>query len=656
MLTGVERLLFILLAVGLGSLGTWRLVRVARAIAAGRPERRRLNVTRALLDVLTQRTVSRRRPVVAALHAPLFLGFILYMLTNAVEIARGFGPVSLEGVGWRAHGLAVDLVSAAILLAMGALLLRRFAFGWMRFGSDVVLHERARAGMALDSAIVGGFILVHVGARLLLVAFGLAGAGSDPFQPAASAISLLLAGASPSLLSWGEHAAWWLAIGSILLFWSYLAGSKHLHLLAGPVKLAVRAEPPAALQPIDLDTQQPLGASRLEEMTWPRLLDAWACIQCLRCQDACPAHASGKPLSPAALLISERYELNRIYSLAASDRSASRPLLEVGLSEEAAWACTTCGACLEACPVGVEPMLHILDVRRHLAMEAARVPRAAHQVFDGLADLGHPFRGAAASRTAWMSGVEVAQMRAGAQVDLLYWVGCVAAFEPRAQKVARSFVRILHAAGLRAGVLGAEERCTGDPARRMGNEYVFQMLARENVDRLHRYGVRRIVTTCAHCYHTLKYEYPAFGGDFDVMHHTQLISRLWRAGRLRTQHLDAGKVTVHDPCYLGRHSGEFEAPRAALAAAGASITEMPRSGRNAFCCGAGGGRYWIDDGPGRRPSDLRLEEAQDTGAPTLATACPFCLLMFEDAAKRVGSAPQPRDVAEIVAEGLEFQE
>jgi len=649
-LTTGEQLLFVLLFAMLGGLGAWRLVRVARVIAAGRRDPRRVAPGRALLDVLTQRAVVRGRPAVGVLHAPLVFGFLLYLVTNPVEVIGGFHPLVLGGPAWRVYRAAVDLLSVAILAGMAALLLRRFVLGsrWMSFGAGVRVAPGLRRRVNRDSAIVGIFIIVHVGARMSLAALGLAQSAADPFQPAASALAVVLTSLPPRVLGWGAHAAWWLAFGSILLFWPYFAGSKHLHLLAAPVKLAVRRDHPAALDPVDLDAPQPLGASRLEEMAWPRLLDAAACIQCLRCQAACPVHAVDGVLSPAAILISERVELDRV---AARRTAASRLLLECALTEEAAWACTTCGACIEACPVGAEPMLHIMDVRRHLAMEAATVPRSVQQTFDRLLDLGHPFKGATVSRTAWMRGLDLPHAGDGG-VDFLYWVGCAAAFEPRAQEVARALVRVLHTAGLRVGVLGADERCCGDPARRLGHEYVFQTLVRDNVDRLRRYGVRRIVTACAHCYHTLKFEYPAWGGVFEVLHHTQLIARLYREGRLPAREGAAGTVTVHDACYLARHSGEVRAPRAVLGAVGAAITEMPRSGRRGFCCGAGGGRYWTGDGAEQRPSEVRMQEAERTGAPTVATACPYCLLMLEDAVRATGASARPQDVAEIVAAAL----
>lgn len=667
MLTSVEKVLFVLLVGAASYWGGQAFLAIARSILRGRPEHRfdRLpeRVGKTLLLVVTQRTVFRSRLLVSLAHALVFYGFIFYLLVNLVDVAEGMFPFQATGGLWNAFNLAADLLTAAILLGVVGLMARRFVVrpADFTFNPATPLHPQARQGIIRDSALVGGFILFHVGSRLMHKAATLANE-TDPFQPVASAVGGWLAWMSSGSLGVLEHLFWWGAVGSILVFLPYFARSKHLHLFLAPINLALRKEKAGALLPIDFDRvtdETVLGAARLEDLSWPRLLDAHSCIMCNRCQEVCPAYTTGKALSPAAILISERYELNQIRPQFAAGQPSPRPLLDFALSPEAAWACTTCNACVEVCPVGNEPMLHILDVRREQVMMQGEFPAQLQTAFKGMERNGNPWNLAPDKRPVWAEGLPftVPTLEENPQAQVIYWVGCAPSYDPRAQKTARALAEILDRSGTSWAILGKKERCSGDLARRSGNEYLFAQLAAQNVATLneaHQDGPRTLVTTCPHCFHTLANEYPDFGGRFQVKHHSEYI-----AGLLGTPQLEllpmAGEVAYHDPCYLGRHNGITEEPRQVLQAMGLQVSEPPRNRKQSFCCGAGGAQFWKEEEAGaERVATNRFRELQATGAATLAVGCPFCLQMMEVESKQEGvvQPPQIMDLAELVVQAL----
>jgi Fe-S oxidoreductase len=492
-----------------------------------------------------------------------------------------------------------------------------------------------------------------VGSRLLSKAFQLAQEEPDPFQPVASALAGVLSGLSPQALTFLEHFFWWGALGSILLFLPYFPRSKHIHLMMAPINLAFGKEKPGALVPLDLEKEEEkFGAEKLEDLSWKRLLDAYACIMCNRCQEACPAYTTGKALSPAAILISERYELNEILPEFASGKESPRPLMEFALNEEALWACTTCMACVEVCPVGNEQMLHILDVRRAKVLMEGEFPQELNNAFRGMERAGNPWGISQAKRMDWAEGLPVPKVAEKPHPEVLYWVGCAASYDPRAQKIARSMAQILNAAGVDWAVLGTEEKCTGDAARRAGNEYLFFQLATENVETLNRVAPKTIVTTCPHCFHTIGNEYKDFGGNYRVVHHSEFIAELLKEGRLKVSE-ETRKVVFHDPCYLGRHNGVYEAPREVLKGVGFKLAEPERSREKSFCCGAGGAQFWKEEEPGAmRVSQNRYLELKGTEAEVIATGCPFCMAMMNVEVAQDQEAPEVLDIAELVARGL----
>lgn len=660
MLTLVEKIVFVLLVVGSFYYAGTKFYDVYRTIKRGKADPRfghlGARVWRAIWVVVTQQSVFKARPVVSFLHALIFYGFVFYFLVNLVDVLEGFFAIHARGGVWNGFNVLADLLTASVLIGMvGMIVRRRFVQPKdFSFPENVPVMPEVRSGIFRDSSIVAGFILFHVGCRLLFKATQLVQEGADPFQPVASLFASMFAGAGPTTLTILNHFFWWGALGSILLFLPYFPRTKHIHIFLAPVNLALKKENPGALQPMDFEKEEVFGAVKLEDFSWPRLLDSYSCIMCNRCQDVCPATNTGKALSPAAILINERFELNKIFPSFAEGAESPRPLLDFALNEEAAWACTTCNACIEICPVGNEQMLHIIDVRRERVLTAAEFPKGLQNTFNHMERAGNPFGMAAEERMAWTRDLPfpVQTLAEKTSPDVLYWVGCAVAFDPRAQKIARSLATIFNAAGVDWAVIGKEEKCTGDPARRTGNEYLFAQMAEENVGALNQIKPKTIVTTCPHCFHTIANEYPQFGGSYVVKHHSEFIDDLIRAGKLRLNADGAGAVTYHDPCYLGRHNGIFDQPRSAIAQSGAKLIETRRTRKNSFCCGAGGGQFWKEEEKGtERVSTNRYRELKETGARTVATGCPFCMRMIteETAKEEAESAMEVLDIAEIVA-------
>jgi len=663
MLTTVEKILFVLLALGSFYYGGKKFYDVYRAIARGKPDARfdnlRQRIRRAIWIVLTQQSVIKKRPIVSFLHALIFYGFVFYFLVNLVDVLEGFLGVRASGGAWSLFNLAADLLTAGVLTGIIGMVLRRW---FVRpkdfdFPANVPVQPEVRAGIFRDSSVVAGFIIFHVGCRLFFKASQLAPEGGDAFQPVGSFLAAWFIGTDHGTLAILNHFFWWGALGSILLFIPYFPRSKHIHIFLAPIKLALKKNRPGVLQPMDFEKEEVFGAAKLEDFTWPRLLDSYACIMCNRCQDVCPATNTGKALSPAAILINERYELNKIFPAFSAGQESPRPLLDFALNEEATWACTTCNACIEVCPVGNEQMLHIIDVRRERVLAAAEFPKGLQNTFNHMERAGNPFGMPAGERLAWAKGLPFAVPTLEERPDpqVLYWVGCAVAFDPRAQKIARSMAELLHAAGIEWAVLGKNEKCTGDTARRTGNEYLFAQMAQENIAVLNEIKPKTIITTCPHCFHTIANEYPQFGGNYVVKHHTEFIDELIRGGKLKLSAEANGSVTFHDPCYLGRHNGIFDQPRALIQSTGAKLTEPKRHRSNSFCCGAGGGQFWKEEEKGtERVGTNRYRELKQTGAKTVATGCPFCMRMIteETAKEEPETAMEVLDVAEIVAKSL----
>jgi Fe-S oxidoreductase len=451
----------------------------------------------------------------------------------------------------------------------------------------------------------------------------------------------------------------WAHVLLILGFLAYLPHSKHLHIATAAINVYFgRTRARGRLEPLRFDEETPeeemrFGVGSVKDLTWKQMMDAFSCTECGRCQDACPAFATGKTLSPKLVVMGVRDHLfeEGPKALAAGEEYDGPAVASHGLLEEMVWDCVTCGACVEACPVNIEQIDHIVDLRRHLVMVESRFPSEAEPMLRDVERQANPWGKPQAERADWAEGLDVRVLEPGEPVpEYLYWVGCAASFDERAREGARSTAKLLEAAGVDFAILGALEACTGDPARRMGNEFVFQAYAEQNVETLNEAGVTKIVASCPHCFNTLANEYPDFGGRYEVVHHTELLARLVREGRLAPTAGDE-EITYHDSCYLARHNDVSAQPRELAAAVGKPV-EMERREERTFCCGAGGAHMWMEERAGAI-NEERVREAAATGAGTLAVACPFCTVMLDDGVRSRGEDLRVVDLATLLAEAVE---
>ena len=523
-----------------------------------------------------------------------------------------------------------------------------------------MLSEEARIGMRNDSLLVGLFIFAHVGARFLSASFEIAKNGVDYFQPAATTVSLLWSNLSSDNIILFEHISWWVALGLILGFLPYFPFSKHAHLFMGPLNYMVKEERSsmAAIETIDFedDSIDQFGAGQINHLPQSNLLDAYACIQCSRCQDACPAYETGKELSPSALEINKRYFLNNHLDEFIDGSIPDSSITNHLLTDEAAWSCTTCGYCVEVCPVGNEPMIDILRARQNLVMMESKFPQEAMETFDKIENYGNPWGLSPNEREVWMEGREVPLMREKKEAEVLYWAGCAGAYDSRGKEISQAVVDVLKEAKVDFASLGNEETCTGDSARRIGNEYLFQTMAEKNLETFGKYKFKKIVTQCPHCFTTLKNDYAELGADLEVVHHSQYIGQLVTEGKINPKAWMDEDVTYHDACYLGRHNDEYDAPRDVIQSImkDGKLKEMEKSREESFCCGAGGGNMWYEIKTGERINHNRFKQAAETGATTVATACNFCNIMMEDGMKVTGNDENMKvmDIAELVSKSL----
>jgi Fe-S oxidoreductase/nitrate reductase gamma subunit len=664
-------LVFALLTSAWGVRGFYRLylrIRRGRPDLDARTDHMPQRLWYALTTTLTQSRTFRKRTLVSIFHAFIFYGFVFYILLNFVDALEGYAAFTISSttVPGAIYNLFADILSFLVLVGVVALVVRRFllpARRDFRFNPNTLLHKDVRRGyISLDSILVSGFILFHVGSRAIGAGARLAANGSDNYQPFATLVSHLF---SPQNADPWRIFGYWGALGSVFVFLAYFPYTKHIHIFMAPAKyFFTRRESSGVLPPVDVNLEtedQQIGAKRLEDLTWPRILDAYACIQCNRCQDVCPATATGKSLSPAALEINKRMELNELaVGNSGFTTGASSPytLLQFAISAEAGWACTTCGACMQVCPVQDDQMLDIIDIRRNQVMMKGEFPTPLQTAFRRMERAKNPWGINHDKRMDWAEGLNVMTTEENPNPDVLYWVGCAASYDPQAQKTARAFVQLLTYAGVNFAVLGKRECCTGDSARRAGNEVLYRELADQNVSTLNDVKPKLIIASCPHCMNAIGNEYKQIGGSYVVMHHTQYLELLVADGKLDVGQLDAS-IAYHDPCYLGRHNGVYDAPRNILHALNGELLELERTRENAFCCGAGGAQFWKEEESGNeRISENRFNEVKQRLSSakyekTLAVGCPFCKSML-------GSTPGRsdndgiviKDVAELLLEGV----
>jgi Fe-S oxidoreductase/nitrate reductase gamma subunit len=605
------------------------------------------------------------------LHVLVFAAFLVLAIRTITMFGMGFSEgfhlplLAAEAPLGRAYLFLKDLLVLAALVAAIAFLWRRLVtkpdrltLSWE--GNLILLFI---AGLMATDVLFEGAALVRAG-RL-----------GDAWAPAASlgAAGLGALGLSDAALGTIGAASFWLHLAIILVFLNFLPYGKHFHIITALPNVWFRRLPPAgALRKLDLEAEDAsYGAATVKDLSWKEVWDVYSCTECGRCQTHCPTYVTGKPLSHKEVnrtvkhhVIERAPELvafARAPDAAAREAAAAKlaPISEV-VPPETFWACTTCGWCETACPVLIENVPRLVDMRRHQVLVESSFPDEAARVFKNIETQGNPWGIGSNRRTEWCADLDVPRAGDGS-FEWLFFVGCAGAFDDRQKKVSRAIVSILREAKVSFAILGDEETCNGEAARRLGNEYLFQTQAQANVELLNRHGVKKILVQCPHCLNTLANELPQLGGHYEVVHHAELIARLVAEGRLRpgaAAALRGEPVTFHDPCYLARWNGVTEAPRRALAAVpGLSLVEMPRNRRQGFCCGAGGGRFWLEEKLGTRVNQNRVAEAAATlgeKGGVVATGCPFCLTMVKDGVNETGREEKLRvmDVAEIVADGL----
>jgi Fe-S oxidoreductase len=686
----------------------WWLKRLA---FSGQPAPERVAAVRSHpgTDVETQLTevVGQRKllqwSVPGAAHAATFWGFIVLLLT----IIEAYGDLfsrtfAIPGIGhWAAIGFLEDLFSVGVLCGL-------VTFAVIRLRSDP--HREGRKSRFFGSHTGAAWLVLGMIALVIITLLLYRGAqqntGVFPY-PHAWAFASWVVGKALHPLGYGVNSVLevvflLLQLGVVLAFLVFLSYSKHLHIVLAPINIMFSRRPDALgpLEPmrsngkvLDFEEADPdtdvFGIGKVEDMTWKGLLDLGTCTECGRCQSKCPAWATDKPLSPKQIILDLRDHAfaKAPYLLATEEErerlpedvlaEAGRPLVggaDVNgvIDPEALWACTNCGACVNECPVDIEHIDHINGMRRHQVLVESAFPTEATGMLNNLERRGNPWGLAEDRRADWIAELDfevpVLDGRIPDDVEYLYWVGCAGALEDRARKATKAIAELLHAAGVKFAVLGPAEACTGDPARRLGNEFVFQMLAAQNVETLNDAGVgagtgKKVIASCPHCFNTISREYPQLGGDYEVIHHTQLLARLVQDGRLTPVTPVDEKITYHDPCFLGRHNKVYTPPRQIIdAVPGTRAEEMHRCKGNGFCCGAGGARMWLEERTGTRINNNRIDEALALDPDTVSTACPYCMVMLGDAVnakKATGEAKQSLeviDVAQLLIRSIRLRE
>ncbi len=673
-----------LFAIALG-LFIQRVCLLIRLLKLGRPENRFDRLAYRFINMLalafTQwsnlKTLTLKDPAPIG-HAFMFWGLGLFFIAYLIFIGlgSGFGLFTvLSGNAFETVFFSVlDIAALFVIIAMIWVVIKRYIIKPERLKRKETTEEKIIQPLLI--AVIISLMALHY----CIEGFGYAAYGipnSWPPVGVAFANFLISAGISQDSLATVYKSLWWLNFIILLGALIYAPRSKHLHPLFSFSNIAFKSlNPKGALKTIDIQKKEEWGVSKIQDFSWKQLLDGYACTWCGRCHTVCPAQLSGKPLSPRELILGMKEHLLEVGPDLLKAKTATVPAVadEVAdadpnippenpgkaligdvIPEDAIWACTTCLACQEVCPSYNEQMTKIIELRRHLQMAA--VTETARDTLKNLRVRGNPWRGTMYARTDWAEGLDIKIIGEDSHVDVLYWVGCTGALEDRSLKVTQAVARLMKQAGVNFGILGEEEMCCGDPARRLGAEHLFQMLAMNNIQLLSSYNIKKIVTACPHCFNTLKNEYPQLGGQFEVIHHSQFIADLIRENILKINQAKEAVITYHDACYLGRYNDIYQPPRQILKSIpGVTLVEMEQNRKDAFCCGGGGGRMWLEEDIGQRISEMRLSQAINTRAQVIATACPFCLQMFEDAvkAKEVDESLKIRDIAELVAEALEI--
>ncbi len=584
------------------------------------------------------------------MHLAIYGGFVVLTIgTFLVLLQADFSLQILYGSFYLWFSLVLDLFGVLFILGLVYAAIRRYIIRPKRLNR---LADDAVILSLLFIIGVSGFIIE--GARI---------AATRPVWEHWSFVGHWIAGwfgsSSPEAITATHRYMWWFHMIISMAFIAYIPYSKLFHIFTAPANLFFKSlEPRGRLSTIDMEKSENFGVADLTHFTWKQLLDLDACTECGRCQDQCPAYASQKPLSPKKLILDLQNHMSirgRQLLKAKSEEAALESPVGAAVTEDEIWACTTCMGCQEHCPVAIEHIQKIVDLRRAKVMMDSQFPQELNAAFRGLETNANPWNIGQDARADWAQGLNIPLMAEQSEVEYLWFVGCAGSYDDRGRNISRALASILQKAGVSFAILGVEEKCCGDPARRACNEYVYQMMAEENIQTFKKYRFKKILTACPHGYQMIKNEYPQFGGEFEVIHHTELIGHLIQDGKIKLEPKNE-KITYHDSCYLGRYNGLYQAPRDVLKVAiGGNIIELPRSKSKSFCCGAGGGRMFMEETLGERINHLRIQEVAMSGAATVASACPFCLDMLDDGAKEKGleETIKVKDIAQIVAERMQ---
>ena len=630
-----------------------------------------------------------REPYPGIMHFLIFVGCILLFLGAGLDflnhyIFEPFHAPFIEGEVYIVFGGLWDFGGMMVLVGLVMACVRRYIQRPKRLNT---IADDSVALLLIFIVVVTGFFLE--GFRMIAAVPASVGLTQPEYyaHPEWSQVSFvgywiagLFAGLPESARLLWYQVMWYghviITVGAV--FYVIVAWDKLVHILVSPANVLFKtSRPKGALSLVDLENAETYGIGKIEDFTWKQLFDLDACTNCGRCQDRCPAYLTDKPLSPRQLVQDlKTHWLDRAPALLAAKKAkaeaggnaaavaapdagaAEKAMVGEIITEDVIWACTTCRACQDICPVFIEHIDKIVDMRRHLVLDLAQVPETGLAVLQCIEARGHSCKGTTLTRTDWTAGLDIKQLSEDSNVEYVFFAGCAASLEERSTKIAIATAKLLNKAGVSFGILGAQEMCCGEPARRLGNEYLYQTLAANNVEQFKGYNIKKIITMCPHCFNTLKNEYPQFGGNFEIIHHSTMISQLISDGKLKPTAMKESKITYHDSCYLGRHNDIYNPQRHVLQAINKlPLLEMERSHSNGFCCGAGGGRFWMEERIGKRISEVRIEQVIETGAEIVASACPYCVQMFTDAIKAKGAEETliAKDIAELVAEVVDLK-